>query len=360
MKKITILHVIETIGVGGAEKALVQTVNGIPEYNHIIATLFEPDGLKEKLKEAKLIKLNATSLWGKLKAVRKLRKIIKEESVDIVHAQLFHSTIVGRLAAHNKLPFVFTIQSMLGEDLFNKDFISRTIEKLTYSKRNYLIAVSQSALDDYKKHISINSERSQIIYNSIEEVFFSEHYKDIKSAKRLRLVAIGNLKPVKNYNYILDAIKNLPVGVAELDIYGIGVSRNMLERRIKEEAIPAVLKGNVSDLNIRLRNYDIYLHCSKYEGSSLAVFEAMASGLPVIASDIPVLRENTGENALFVNLMNPDDLTQKIVSIQKGELNVNIKGRKGFEWVKTVAHPSIIIKETVDFYKKILKENSKN
>lgn len=358
-KKITILHVIESLGVGGAEKSLVQAVNGMPGYRHIVAILHEPDTLKEKLTDARVINLGADSIWQRWKAVKQLEQVIDAEQVDLVHAQLFNSTLAGRMASRGKIPFVFTLQSMLGEDLFKKDIISRYMEKITYSKKNYLIAVSNEALNDYKKYIQPNQERATVIYNSIEEKFFAAAYKTFTPGKKVRLIAVGNLKPLKNYDYILDALKMVPEGLFELDIYGAGPHKEFLQRRIETEQLPAVLKGNVSDLQQRIGGYDIYLHCSKYEGSSLAIFEAMACGLPVIVSDIPVLRENTGSFSLYVDLQQPGDLAKKLLAVQKGELDINERGSKGFEWVKTVAHPSIVLSHTVNFYTKILSENSK-
>jgi glycosyltransferase involved in cell wall biosynthesis len=358
-KQITILHVIESLGVGGAEKSLVQAVNGMPGYRHIVAILHEPDTLKDKLTDARVINLAAHSIWQRWKAVKQLKQIIDAEQVDLVHAQLFNSTLVGRIASRGRVPFIFTLQSMLGEDLFKKDFVSRLLEKITYSKKNYLIAVSNEALNDYKKYIQPNQDRSTVIYNSIEQKFFAPSYKSFTPGRKVRLIAVGNLKPLKNYDYILDALKMIPGGLFELDIYGAGPHKDFLQQRIETEQLPVVLKGNVSDLQQRIGQYDIYLHCSKYEGSSLAIFEAMASGLPVIVSDIPVLRENTGGFSSYVDLQQPGDLAQKLIAVQKGELDINERGSKGFEWVKTVAHPSVVLAHTVNFYTKVLSENSK-
>jgi glycosyltransferase involved in cell wall biosynthesis len=351
-KKITILHVIETLGLGGAEKSLVQTVNGMPGYRHVIVILQLPDTLKSQLKDAKLINLNCSSFFHRMKAVLKLIKIIKQEKADLVHAQLFHSTFVGRLASKGSMPFVFTLQSMLGEDLFKKDIFARILEKLTYSTNNYLIAVSNEALNDYKKYIKINPQRTTVIYNSIEEIFFAERYKLFIPGKKVRMIAVGNLKPLKNYDYILDALKEMPAEKFELDIYGDGTHRNFLQKRIDNEKLPVTLKGNVSDLHERVRGYDIYLHCSKYEGSSLAVFEAMACGLPLMVSDIPVLIENTGNFAIYTDLSNASDLAEKLIRIQRGELEVNELGEKGFQWVRTVAHPEVVLKQKLSFIKK--------
>lgn len=359
-RKITVLHVIETLGLGGAEKAVVQAVNNNPDYRHIVAILHGPEVLKSQLKDATFINLNAASVFGRVKAISKLKRAILENNVDIVHAQLFSSTIVGRMASRGVCPFVFTLQSMLGEDLFKKNYMARMVEKFTLSRNDYIIAVSNEALKDYRKYILADDRKVTVIYNCIEEKFFAESFKRYVPGKKLRMVAVGNLKPLKNHDYILDALKHLPSDDFHIDIYGDGVLHEHLQNRITAEHLPATLMGNVSDLDTRLGDYDIYLHCSKYEGSSLAVFEAMASGLPLIVSDIPVLIENTGGFATYVDLSRPSDLTSKLKKIQNGTADINSQGQEGFEWVRTVAHPEVSRKQTVSIYERMLAAKAKS
>lgn len=330
-------------------------VNGLSGFDHLVVVLARPNDLAVEINNGKVINLEVTSFWGYLKAIFRIRRLVKENSVAIVHAQLFKSTIVGRLAVGRKYPFVFTLQSMLGEDLFRKSFPARILERLTCLRSNYLIAVSNEALNDYEKYISRPMEK-RVISNSIDSKFFASSYKELTPQKKIRMVAVGNLKPLKNFDYLLDAVREIGSENFELDIFGEGVDRKHLENRIKVENLRVSLKGNVADLSERLGNYDIYLHCSKYEGASLAVFEAMASGLPLILSDIPVLHENTGGFASFVDLSDPKDLAQKLILIQKGESNINTIGKKGFEWVKKIAHPDIVFSQIAKFYDDIYSE----
>lgn len=153
--KIKILHIIESLSVGGAEKSLIQTVNGLPEFDHLIVALSYPDDLASMITNARILTLGVTTLIGYWKAIFTIKKLIKKNNINIVHSQLFKSTIVGRLAAGKRIPFVFTLQSMLGEDLFKNSLRARIIERMTCQKRNYLIAVSKEALSDYEKYITV-------------------------------------------------------------------------------------------------------------------------------------------------------------------------------------------------------------
>jgi glycosyltransferase involved in cell wall biosynthesis len=353
--KLRILHIIESLGIGGAEKSLVQIVTGLSNYHHVVAILHSPDTLSNKLENIEIINLNSVSAWQKFRSIKKIRRIVKEKKIDLVHAQLFYSTLIGRVACQKSHPFIFTLQSMLGEDLLKKNRVARFLERKSYARENYVIAVSAAALNDYKKYVDVNDERVMIISNPIEAKFFGSSYKNLTPGKKIKLVAVGNLKPLKNFDYILDSLKNVPAENFELDIFGEGTLRKHLERRIQDEGLPVKLRGNVSDLHLHLRDYDIYLHCSKYEGASLAIFEAMATGLPLIVSDIPVLHENTGGYASFVNLNDPMQLTKVLIALQQGNIDVNGIGRKGFEWVKTIAHPDVVLHQIANFYDHIEK-----
>lgn len=105
---LTIIHVIESLALGGAEKSLVQNVNAMPEYKHVVVILSEPDNLKVNLKNAEFINLNCSTFFQRLMAARKLREVIISMQPDLVHAQLFNSTLVARRASKGKVPFIFT------------------------------------------------------------------------------------------------------------------------------------------------------------------------------------------------------------------------------------------------------------
>jgi glycosyltransferase involved in cell wall biosynthesis len=244
---------------------------------------------------------------------------------------------------------------MLGEDLFKKNFIARKIERITYSRKEYIIAVSNAALDDYKKYILFNEQNAFVIYNSVEEKYFEESYKRFQPGNKVEMIAVGNLKALKNFDYLLDASRELPSELFHLDIFGDGPLRDHLQQRIINENLPVSLKGSVSNLHERFREYDLYLHCSKYEGSSLAIFEAMAKGLATAVSKLPVHIENTGGYGVYSDLSNPSDLANKLKAVQAGEIEINENGEKGFRWVKTVAHPKIVLGKTAEVYENILK-----
>src|SRR6185312_15674748 len=83
-----------------------------------------------------------------------------------------------------------------------------------------------------------------------------------------------------------------------------------------------------------LLNNALFVMSSKNEGFGMAAIEAMASGLPLLLSDLPVFHEVTFDNALFFNITNPTSFVTLIKEILEGKYNLNQLSKKGIEIAK--------------------------
>ena len=151
-----------------------------------------------------------------------------------------------------------------------------------------------------------------------------------------RMVTVGNLKPAKNYNYLVNAFKKLPKGI-HLDIYGDGPLRKELQAAIDEHKLNIRLCGLKKNVHEVLRNYDLFVMSSIFEGHPVALLEAMASGMPAIVSDIPVLREATMNQGIYFDLSNPADFITKITAIADHKVDLDVYAEANFEMVKKEA-----------------------
>ena len=152
----------------------------------------------------------------------------------------------------------------------------------------------------------------------------------------LRLIAVGNLKPAKNYPYLIDAFKSMPKNV-HLDIFGSGPLQQQLQADIEKYNLNIRLCGVREDIYSVLRNYDAFIMSSVFEGQPISLLEAMACGMPAILSDIPVLREATNDKAIFYSLQDVNDLVRKITAITNHEIDLDEFAKASFERAKRIA-----------------------
>jgi len=298
---------------GGAELLLINTIKLLPDYRHIVVYLFAGKHLAEHFNDqnVELICLHHKGWRNLFSSRRKLKAIIKRTKPILVHSHLFDATICARLAVPRDVPLVSTLHSVYSQDAFEKNNKSIWLEKMTLKRRHKLIGVSKYALDDYLRFVPFTGERF-VLYNFLPAFFFDQT-SPTPASNGLRCIAVGNLKDVKNYSYLLDLFIDLGVRHITLDIYGEGNLRRELQDKIDKYKLPVNLCGPVPTTKPLYKDYDLFIQASKYEGFGLAVIEAMASRLPVFISDIPVFHEITNDFAHFFPL-NDSQGAAKILS----------------------------------------------
>ena len=313
MKKI--VHVIDTLSIGGAELLLKNSIELLPEYEHIVAYLNEPDELRKEVwnSHVHFINLQHTG-WTKIfNTARQLRKVIKFAKPSIVHSHLFVSTICARLATPKSVRLVSSIHSIYSKDAFHKNIKSLLAEKLTLRERHTIIAVSKFVLNDYLCYVPFAGKRF-VLYNFLPNGSFVE--EQVKLTKNsLRCVAVGNLKEAKNYQYLFDIWEEIKQQDISLDIYGTGALEAELKVMIRKKGLNIKLCGRASNVQNLLRQYDLFVQASTHEGFGLSVIEAIASRVPVLISDIPVFSEITSNHAHFFPLTDSKKATEILLDL---------------------------------------------
>ncbi len=330
MNKKNILHVIDSLVIGGAETLLINTVNSLPNYNNHIATLLPINDFEDKLTCKNITCLNFTKRTRILTIALKLRQIIKENKIDIIHCHLFWATLVARIACIGlDVKFIFSLHTVMSKDSFNNSKLMLWVEKLTYTNKQIVIGVSNTVLKDYNDSVGIKGE-SHVLYNFIDNSFFISQKKHERVNNNIiKLVAVGNIKPVKNYEYLIEVFKQIDNSKFSLDIYGEGEKKEVLKKEVSKHNLNIEFKGSSSKINSILPLYDAYVMPSLHEGFGIAPLEAMAISLPVLLSDIDVFREIANDEALFFNPTNPDDLRNILNKFANDEIDTIKMIRKG-------------------------------
>ena len=327
-----IVHVIDSLGRGGAETLLVGLLPLLAEHYDVTLVTLMPDSdfPPEAVVAAERHCLGYTGFKSLPRCVLALRRIVRRVRPDLVRSQLYLSSVVARAATPASTPLVFSIHNPMSQDAYQKNRFALPLERLTYRDRHALIAVSGDALADFDRHVGVKG-KSFVLHNAIDEAFFAPPAGGVSWApgRPLRLVAVGNLKEQKNYPFLAEAFRGLAGLPVSLDIYGEGPLRPRLEAAIGEHGLPIRLMGKSGDIPRLLAGYDGYVMPSFYEGFGIAAAEAMAAGLPMLLSDLAVLREITHGNALFFDPKDPASFAALVREILAGRVDLSALSEKG-------------------------------
>lgn len=339
MQKLKLLIIIDTLKKGGAEVLLVGILPELnKKYEVILVTLSKECGFDEdQIICSRRYNLGFKGKFSFIPCVFKLKKIIKKHRPFLIHSHLIYSSLAARLACPTNIPLLYSLHNKLSETDFNNSKMLTVLEKATIKKNHFIVAVSQVVLEDYEQKIG-QTDKKFILKNYIGDDYFLHETssKNLNQLKEIKLIAVGNIKKAKNYEYLIQSFIHLKDFPVSLDIYGNTDCELFTELKsvIVHNNLHVFFKGVVSDVKSLLLNYDLYVMSSKNEGFGIAAVEAMASGLPVLLSDIPVLREITDGNGLFFDLNNPEAFSDMIKGVLNGNHNLNQFSERGIKTAK--------------------------
>lgn len=338
MEKPKLLLIIDTLKKGGAEMLLLGI---LPQLNIKFEVILVTLSAECDFNEPDIISSQRYNLGFKRKislatCVLKLKKIIKKHAPVLVHSHLVYSSLVARCACLHRIPVLYSIHGELSKNDFNNSKILTFLERNTIRKNHSLIAVSDAALSDYKKTIP-KTNKTFVLPNFIADEYLKQSVKrNFKPRQTLKLVSVGNYKAAKNYEYLIQSFKYLKELPVSLNIYGNMNSPvySKLQAEIDRHQLKIVLNGPLENVQEELLNHGLFVMSSKNEGFGMAAIEAMASGLPLLLSDLPVFHEVTFGNALFFDITNPTSFAALIKEIFEGKYNLDQLSAKGIEIAK--------------------------
>jgi glycosyltransferase involved in cell wall biosynthesis len=296
-KNMKVLQVITSLYTGGAEKLLVDS---IPLYRSkgIDMELLLLNGTKTpffKTLEEQNIPIYALN-QGNIKTIYNplliFRIIPYLKKYDIVHVHLFPTlywVAIAKLFSFSKVKLLYTEHSTNNKR--RQKTIGRIFDRFIYARYKFIVSISNGVDVNIKSHLSFNEGKFRIITNGIN-LFPFIHSKIETSSIKKTIIQVSSFQYPKDQATLIRSVSYLPENV-RIVLVGDGENRPKCENLVKE----LNLENRVSFLGVRmdvpqlLKSADIVVLSSHYEGLSLSSMEAMASGKPFIASDVPGLRE---------------------------------------------------------------------
>lgn len=345
-RKIRVLHIIESLGHGGAERQLINNLKAIDKSRFINAVcfLFDRDDLQPELLRLGIpvYKLGMSSPYDWRKGLFGLRAVIKEGQFDVIHTELYWANIYGRVCGKlfSDAKIVTTIHAPTYEPQILQDdpnlkpwklTLARILDSLTGALCNHrLIACSEFVKRSAVKRLGYRSESIEVIYNGIDlGSFHEDNSAKVVSLRRelgldqreAILVNVGRLIPQKGQRYLIMAMPKVLDEQPSCKLLLVGEGpmekelRNLAHDLGLEEAIRFL--GTRHDVPVILQLSDLFVLPSFSEGMPVALLEAMAMRRPCIASNITAIPEvvEDGRSGILVEPQRPDQLGNVILSL---------------------------------------------
>lgn len=332
MKRLRVLHVIGGGEFGGAERHILNLAAAIdPNQVEVIVCCLFADPFVKLAREAG-IRAHSIPMRHKLDfgIVTKLRDYIVTEKIDIVHTHGVRANLVGRLAARmaGVEKVVTTVHSLLVQDypdLFSR-LANMLIEKASRSLTTHFIAVS-GGLQKALVQQGIPEQRITVIYNGLNPELFQKAGNPTGRWREKAgfgpgtpLVAIvGRLHPVKGHRFFLKSAAEILRERTDVHflVVGSGPERDRLEEYTRKLGISehVTFTGFVADVSELMPDLNLLIVPSLWEGFGLTALEAMAVGVPVVATSVGGLPEivEHGTTGLLVPPADEGGLTRGIL-----------------------------------------------
>ena len=312
-ERIKIVYIINSFALGGAERLLLDICQRLDKEKFQIAVCSATSGGPlAKDFEALNIAVKVFAKKGRLGLglIWRIYKFLKEQKPQIVHTHLFGGDTWGRIAAIlARAPIIISTEHNINLD---EPGLKKKIKWLLSWPTDKIIAVSQSVKDYAVKADKIKPEKIDVIYNGIDlQKFAFRGYQAIEKNNKIKAVVLARLEPQKGHEYLLEALPLLIEKYPDfvLNIIGCGSLEKKLKNQAKDLNLgqKVVFWGRRLDPENILPQMDFFILPSLWEGLGIAILEAQAVGLPVLASKtggIPEIIED-GKTGLLFEPANP-------------------------------------------------------
>lgn len=320
-----VLHIIATLGSGGAEKLLVDVLPYMNNKGIRSDVLILSD--KNNFFKGELERQGIKVFWTGLKSVYsplqifKIGKFIK--NYDIIHTHLFTPqlwTAIAKIFFGKKKYLITTEHSTYNR---RRDYaILKPLDKLMYSLYDRIICITDSVEKELISYLPFLKEKTIVINNGININKFKNAipYKkeeiikvNDKNVKIILMVAA--MRDQKDHDTLIRAKKYLPDNF-HIVFVGDGPRKKLLyDLSSKYKNIHFL--GERKDVERIMKTADVFVLSSHWEGFGLAAVEAMAAGLPVIVSNVPGLRDVVGNGGKTFEPRNEKELADLILETLK-------------------------------------------
>ncbi|MDQ3071896.1 MAG: glycosyltransferase family 4 protein [Bacteroidota bacterium] len=359
-KDIKVVIIAGTLAQGGAERQIYYIASELKKNGNDVnlISLSKGEYWESKIEQIGIQVHYAgknASKWRRLLNIIKLIRTIKPDIIQSMHFYTnLYANIAGRIlgiksiaASRNNLPLEISSSGLLG--------------KLSFKLPKYLAANSPPSV---KAAIQLGKDAANVFYlpNAIDTDVFKPVPKPVQTQK-YSILTIGRLTGQKRVDRFIDLIGDLKEAGYKIQatIVGDGEELSRLQDYAHSLMLPQdkiTFAGLQPDTQPYYHIADIFVLTSDYEGTPNVVLEAMASGIPVVCTNVGMLSEiiQDGKNGYLVEANDRKALFNKVAHLL-GEENLRLKiGQAGRDFVAHSFSKDSLIGNLMGIYKKVLND----
>lgn len=311
-----ILGCITELDIGGAEKAFVRILIGLQAKGWDVhaVSLRDAGPLSDDLRAAK-IPVDALGCGGiaDVRAFWRLKRLVQSSSPDVVMSFLHQANFYARLAA-SACSEAAVVSGIRVADRRKSIILP---DRWTSGKVDKYVGVSREVMRQHREWCGVADDCCGWIPNGVDiPAAIDEKQRTVD-----RLLFVGRLTPQKSPETLLNAFSTVnQQGMSlTLQMVGTGPLRSELEHLVRNLRLGSAVQflGHRSDVSALMQQATALVLPSEWEGMPNVVLEAMANGLPVIASDVDGIRDVVvdGKTGVLVPAGDSNAMAQAIAKL---------------------------------------------
>jgi len=381
--KIKVLHIITRLDKGGSAENTFLTVKGLDKKRYDVTLMSGPvqDPSQERRSQVEecgiqyihnpVLVRNINMVYDAI-ALFKICRFLTKEKFDVVHTHTSKAGLLGRFAAKFAgAPLV--VHTPHGHVFFGyfgplKTKIFILLEKLANRMTDKIVALTHREKADYISYRTCPEEKITVIHSGIELNKLQEYTlaEKTKLKKEVGLPedsfvvgTVGRLVPVKGPEFLIKASQTIiPAHPNTYFLFaGDGPLKKDLQKKAKEagEEKNIVFLGWRDDIAHILSVFDVFCLPSLNEGMGRVLVEAMAHGIPIVASEVGGIPDliTPGKNGFLVPPKNPEELAKHIQILIEDENKRRKMGEAGKKMAPRFSHDTMV-KNIAELYEELL------
>lgn len=339
VKCMKIAYLIGSLNRGGAETLLLDIFRKAEKAPFEMMVIHRKGGMYEQ--EFMQLKSQCVQLvphkWRLLSYLQQLRKRLVDEHVTVIHAFYRLDVVYAWLATIGvRIPIVVTFHGYMGSECgWGMSLFYRVVMRLA----DKLCFVSGEQMKAYEtRYGAVVRKKGVVLYNGIDFTKFDsiKPREDLTSeignltfdkSSGIRLCMVGNFNSVRSQMVVCRALQKLK---EKIEFYFVG-GRYKGEEHYYDECVSYCKEpcldnvhffGTRNDVPAILKSMDGFVYSSRNDTFGIAVIEAIASGLPVVVNDHPVMKEVCGAPNAGIRYFRTDDAEDAAAQIDAMIVNI--------------------------------------